>query len=483
VQLDGYIRVSRVNGREGERFASPSEQRAAINRWATARGHRVDAWHEDLDESGGTADRPGLQAALARIERGDTDGLVGAYWSRTHRSVAVGLEVRERVQAAGGLFVGADAELASEDSAIGNLTFIQLSAINQYQRDLARETWQAARRRAVERGVSIGRAPFGYDRDEGGRLHPNADEPLVRELFRMRGEGTSWLELARWLDKVRPRDGDGRWTRQSVRAIIENPTYLGQVRHGEFINDRAHTPLVKQVDFDRAQVVGGVRTPRGSYLLSGIARCAGCGHCLRASKGGARGPRVYKCSKRFSSGVCPAPATIVVDALEAHVEELFLREARVEVEGGSDSSAVTTAREAVAAAETELDSWQRDTEAQEAFGRDAWLRGATERRVTLERAQAAYAAELRTSPVLDIPEAAGRWDDLTLEERREVLRACIDAVMVRRLVSRGPKVPPSARTLVLWRGEAPTDLPSTGRAGIRPFTWADDAPDTAVAAT
>lgn len=58
MQLDGYIRVSRVGGRSGESFISPEVQREQIERFAALRGVQIGAWHEDLDQTGGKLTRP-----------------------------------------------------------------------------------------------------------------------------------------------------------------------------------------------------------------------------------------------------------------------------------------------------------------------------------------------------------------------------------------------------------------------------------------
>ena len=52
MELDGYIRVSRVAGREGDSFISPRLQREQIAAYATARGFTIAKWHEDFDVSG-----------------------------------------------------------------------------------------------------------------------------------------------------------------------------------------------------------------------------------------------------------------------------------------------------------------------------------------------------------------------------------------------------------------------------------------------
>ncbi len=87
---DGYIRVSRVAGRSGESFISPGEQRSTIEEWAKRNRVEIVEWHEDLDQSGGTLDRPGFRTALKRCRAGLTGGIVGAKLDRLTRSV-VGL--------------------------------------------------------------------------------------------------------------------------------------------------------------------------------------------------------------------------------------------------------------------------------------------------------------------------------------------------------------------------------------------------------
>jgi hypothetical protein len=69
---DGYIRVSRVAGREGEAFISPDVQRKKIEAWADLHGVQIVEWWEELDQSGGKRDRPMFQQALARCDAGET---------------------------------------------------------------------------------------------------------------------------------------------------------------------------------------------------------------------------------------------------------------------------------------------------------------------------------------------------------------------------------------------------------------------------
>ena len=83
---DGYIRVSRRAGREGESFISPEVQRKKIEDWAQLHGVEIVQWWEEIDQSGAKLERPLFQQALARCERGETGGIVVARLDRFARS-------------------------------------------------------------------------------------------------------------------------------------------------------------------------------------------------------------------------------------------------------------------------------------------------------------------------------------------------------------------------------------------------------------
>jgi DNA invertase Pin-like site-specific DNA recombinase len=102
VVVDGYVRVSQVRGRKGERFMSPTLQREQIFGWAAAHGTRIGELFEELDQSGARRKRPQLERAIRRIEAGESGGLVVAHTDRFGRSALHGLLAIERIRAAGG---------------------------------------------------------------------------------------------------------------------------------------------------------------------------------------------------------------------------------------------------------------------------------------------------------------------------------------------------------------------------------------------
>src|SRR4051812_8747118 len=84
----GIVRVSQVNGREGDSFASPAEQRERIRAACDRDNLRLVETIDELDVSGGTPleKRRGLRAAVEAVEAGNAEVVVAAYFDRLVRS-------------------------------------------------------------------------------------------------------------------------------------------------------------------------------------------------------------------------------------------------------------------------------------------------------------------------------------------------------------------------------------------------------------
>lgn len=192
MKVDGYVRVSQVDGRRGPSFISPQVQREEIEKWAAFKKVELLSVHVDLDQSGGQTERPGLECALRRIESGETEGIVVAKLDRFSRSLTGALETIRRLDEAGGAFVSV-AEGLDPTTPAGKMMMRLMLVMAEFELDRMREGWEESRRRAVERGVHLaGCPPLGYLRSEDGGLVP---DPEVAErlatCFRMRAERRS----------------------------------------------------------------------------------------------------------------------------------------------------------------------------------------------------------------------------------------------------------------------------------------------------
>src|SRR5919198_3352853 len=162
---DGYVRVSRRAGREGESFISPEVQRKKIADWAGLHGVEVARGWEELDQSGAKRERPMFQEALGRCERGETGGIIVARLDRFARSAVDALESIRRLNEAGARLVSVEDNFDGS-TPMGRFAIWILTLIAELELERIRESWQTAVSEAIGRGVHISRwTPTGYERD------------------------------------------------------------------------------------------------------------------------------------------------------------------------------------------------------------------------------------------------------------------------------------------------------------------------------
>ena len=470
---DGYIRVSRRAGREGESFISPEVQRKKIEDWGKLHEVEIVRWWEEIDQSGAKLERPMFQDALARCEAGETGGIVVARLDRFARSAVDALSSIRRLNDAGARLVSVEDNFDGS-TPMGRFAIGILILIAELELERIKGGWVTAVSEAVGRGVHISaRPPTGYKRDEDGRLL--RDEPaasFVAEVFRKRATGASWAELARLLEEneVYPPSSNKHWSKAGVAGLIKNPVYLGQARSGKVVKDDAHEPLVTRAEFDAAQAVKKslFRQQDGSVaskaMLGGLARCAGCGHTLKITgntdrKSGERHP-IYYCVGRYAKGPCPARASVRAAIVDAYVEGQVLGALQEEdgllAQAVAASEQIEAAARSVAEAEHELDLFVNNPKLLSLLGQKKFMEGVEVRQRALDearatlaqaRSQSALAEELGDGDLLQA------WPSLTVQERRRLMHGLLERVIVTRADRRGRHARPiGERTQIVLRG-------------------------------
>jgi site-specific DNA recombinase len=469
---DGYVRVSRRAGREGESFISPEVQRQKIAGWAELHGVEVVQWWEEIDQSGAKLERPLFQEALARCDRGETGGIVVARLDRFARSAVDALESIKRLNEAGARLVSVEDNFDGS-TPMGRFAIGILTLIAELELERIKENWTTAVREAIGRGVYIAaRVPVGYRKDDvtGRLVRVEPDASVVAELFRRRATGASWESLARFLEEsgVLPSTGNEHWSRVGVSSIVKNRAYLGEARQGAIVNAQAHEPIVTQAEFDAAQAGRTLLKPKhdgtiaSRALLGGIARCAGCAHTLKITGNGKPGERypIYYCSGRYATGLCPARATIRASYLDEYVEAQVLtalvQENGLLAQAVEASEALEQAKRAVGEAEHELDLFLSSPRLLSILGEAKVIEGVEARQQVLDAARRQL-AELSTQSSLiseltsgDLLEA---WPALTIQEKRKLLHGLLDSVVLHRANGRGKNaIPVAKRTQIELRG-------------------------------
>lgn len=461
--FDGYVRVSKLNGREGESFISPLVQREQINGWAAARGASVANVFEEFEESGGRADRPLLMEAVSRVECGLTDGIVVASLDRFGRSLLDGLAVIERIQSAGGSFVavGDGFDLATDT---GQLVMRIMLSIAEWELDRVRLQWSTARQRAVMRGLHTGRCPpVGYTHGEDRRLMVDRQVAVtIVEVFRRRAGGATHRELAELLDRRGIKAEGARWRPGGVGQILRNRVYLGELRSGDFVNRAAHEAIVEEPAWHAAQTPSASRRKvrdRRPTMLGGLLRCAGCGLVLSTrtvlSTNG-RPYRVYSCNGEAAAGACPARASILSNVVEPYIDGVFFGLLWAAERRAGENPRLVALEGRLDAARAETERYRDSPRALRVLGAERFAQGLS-RRVARERrlrlAVGVGRKQLGLSQERTVAQLEASWPSLSIAERRAAISQVLDAAFVLR-GGRGAH----ERLVVCARGDAPDGM-------------------------
>ena len=314
-------------------------------------GWQVVEHYSDV-ESARTAERPHFQRMLADAEIGAFDIIIVHKLDRFSRSVTDMLLLLRRLQDLT-VELFSVSEQFEFGTAMGQMMLTMLSAFAQWYLDnLSQETAKGKRARA-SRGLWNSCLPFGYSavykKDQGDGLpQPDQVEAAgVRLAFERYATGKySDSDIARTLNEAgfRPRGRGSRalqlWSKDTIRDLLRNPFYVGEVTYRGKRFDGQHEPIIKPELFELCQQVRsrrrpkyGICAPKASsiYPLSGIARCARCHSRMRGSTSWLRGARrrLYRDPAKDHCLACDqgyVPAQDAEDALGRFLSELSLPE-------------------------------------------------------------------------------------------------------------------------------------------------------------
>ncbi len=219
--------------------------------------------------TGTNFDRPQWQRLMEDVKAGKVNCIIVKDLSRLGRNyIEAGNYLEKVFPFIGVRFIaisdGYDSEnLKQEDTGL----FLPLKNIinASYAKDLSQKV-SSARHVQRGRGEFTGSiVPFGYKKDQQrkGRFVVNEDEAaVVRQIFRMFGEGGSYSEIARELNRLRIPSPQGKlWRYQSIRRIIANEVYLGRMIQGKRCSrepdvvtvENTHDAIITEDLFEKAQ--------------------------------------------------------------------------------------------------------------------------------------------------------------------------------------------------------------------------------------
>ncbi|MDP3984228.1 MAG: recombinase family protein, partial [Acidimicrobiia bacterium] len=150
---------------------------------------------EDPGASGKDLDRPGLQQVLAMVDQGDVGHLLVWRLDRLSRNLGDLILLADSFGKAG-VSLHSFTERLDLSSATGRMFYNVLGSFAQFYREQLGENVAMGMAKAAQEGKWINRPKTGYDL-VGGELIPNGDAETVRQIFRLRAEGSSFKEIER----------------------------------------------------------------------------------------------------------------------------------------------------------------------------------------------------------------------------------------------------------------------------------------------
>lgn len=307
IPVDEYARLSLVK-RDAE-LQDLALERQSVRKALDGTGYYVARWVIDPDHSAFKRGlvRPGLDAILARIDSGETRGMVAYHPDRLTRRHMVGELILERYELDPSLYWYSEAPEIDPRTEAGRKLF--RGAIEAaYAESLSmqrRQRKRHAQARAQGRTVVISKI-FGWqwdpkDQSAALRLDP-AEAALIREAAEtvLAGRSTHPL-MARWNEAGLQTVKGHRWTPERIRDILLNPRVAGY-RAVHTVDGKAVRPFIARDENDlpimgqqepildpdtwdavcakyaaRAKLRKSAPTGKVKYFMSGILVCDKCG--------------------------------------------------------------------------------------------------------------------------------------------------------------------------------------------------------------
>jgi site-specific DNA recombinase len=520
----GYVRVSVLGDRGGDSFISPDEQRKKIEGWAQSKGFEVAGFEEDINVSGGMKSRPGLDRILERLERKEANGIIVSNLDRLSRlGVADALELIDWIRSYGADIGIIEPYIDTTDKVFGEFTLTLFLALNKMERDRAKVRWEEAGANAISRGIHTAGSPFGYMRpneyDADGqwlprdkrdqkmgdrRLVPHPEQaPVVKEMFRRRAAGESWVSICRWLNDAGIKTVYGKsWGSKDIQQVISRRTYLGVAFYGDYTLEGAHEPLVDPITWESAQGRRGARGGDGGGLLRGMVRCSNCRYTLQyvnsrmiaaGERAKGRAPYYFCVRSRSDHGSkCEKPVSVtavdtasgmhnkLIRGIESEVvEAMFDHLETIEFHAVGDTSAIEGLDAEIARLEHDLDVHVADSELRELLGQERFMKAAREKQGALDEAMSRRQQALKDAyePLngKSVRQLREDWEGMSLHEQREIIASVIQTVFVKRRDENG-WFGSAGRFHIVWRTDPTPDIPRQGRRDwvSKPFVFPED---------
>lgn len=286
-----YCRLSQDDGSTGE-SGSIQTQKTILTQYCEEQHITIGGYYCDDGWSGTNFERSDFKRMIDDIEAGRINTVIVKDLSRFGREYAeMGMYIEHYFEEKGVRFLSL-AENIDSQKGLDSLVLPFTNVINSFYARQASSKTKAAHRARAKAGMYLGsHAPFGYVKDPADRHHLIVDPPaadVVWDIFQMFANGVGYVRMTKILRERgvlnpqayfnqnnpdyfkseywrKPYD----WHATSIRAILNNRVYLGQIVFGRtklkgffdktriptpesewIVTENTHEPLVTQELWD-----------------------------------------------------------------------------------------------------------------------------------------------------------------------------------------------------------------------------------------
>ena len=431
-----YVRVS--TEAQSEEGYSIDAQLEKLENYCKAMG--IDSYKPYIDGgwSGSNLNRPKMEELIQDVEAKEIDAVVVYKLDRLSRSQADTLHLIDKV------FIPYDCAFISLNEKFdtatpyGKAMIGILSAFAQLERENIRDRTRMGMMERIKEGYwpGGGTPPFGYDYDQNsGILVPNDNADDVRNIYQLYLDGYSTTRLAKMYEVAND---------TQITAILKRRTYLGIIPYNNEEYKGKHQPIIDEETWYRAQSELERRSSRkvatNSHLLTGLLICGKCGAKMRYQKWGKNGVKVYCYSRDGSKKHLVKDPDCDNLRYDIVLKDLFEKTKTIRGNlADSTEKTIATALSQLKKKENELTAKIKNLYT--LYAKDTnplLLETITDLQTELEKTRESIENEEKMNQTVSdirtrnevIYNIEGMWDSMTIRERQQALRICIDKIEI-----------------------------------------------------
>jgi len=279
--------------------------------------------------------RPIFSEMLARIEKGEADGILAWHPDRLARNSVDGGQIIYLIDC-GRITALKFPQFWFEPTPQGKFMLSIAFGQSKYYVDSLSENTKRGLRQKVRRGEYPGLAPIGYLNDVRNKtiVVNRKRSKIIKLAFELYLKGNSTLgDISHFLAQqgILTR-GDKPYKRDKISFILSNPFYYGHFRYSGELHEGKHEPIIAKKLFDKVQDVlkqrgKPQRKEKIPKAFTGLFHCGECG--MRITAETQKGHVYYRCTKKSKTKICNQPYTREEDLnqqLSSMIQKVSLRQ-------------------------------------------------------------------------------------------------------------------------------------------------------------